>query len=46
MIKYVLVIIKIIVVKITKKFFEIFFLRYDMSNNIINDKKFIFINVF
>ena len=45
-IKYIFVIIKIIVVKLTKLFFEKFILRYNMLNNIMNDKKFVFISVF
>ena len=46
MIKYILVIIKIIVVKLTKFFFEKIVLRYDVSNDIMNNKKFVFINAF
>ena len=45
-IKYILVIIKIIVVKLTKFFFEKIVLRYDVSNDIMNNKKFVFINAF
>ena len=46
MIKYILVIIKIIVVKLTKIFFEKIVLQYDVSNDIMSDKKFVFINAF
>ena len=46
MIKYILVIIKIIVVKLTKFFFEKIVLRYNVSNDIMSDKKFVFINAF
>ena len=46
MIKYILVIIKIIVVKLTKIFFEKIVLRYDVSNDIVNNKKFVFISAF
>ena len=45
-IKYILVTIKIIIVKLMKIFFEKIVLRYNVSNNIINDKKFVFINAF
>ena len=46
MIKYVLIIKKIDAAKLTKIFFEKIILRFDMSNEIINDKKFVFINAF
>ena len=46
MIKYVLIIKKIDVAKLTKIFFEKIILRFDILNEIINDKKFVFINVF
>ena len=45
-IKYIFVIIKTIVVKLTKKKLKKIVLRYDVLNNIMNNKKFIFINVF
>ena len=46
MIKYLLIIIKIDVAKLTNVFFEKIVLHFDMSTNIINDKNFLFINVF
>ena len=46
MIKYLLMIIKIEVTKLTKLFFEQIVLRVDMSADIINNKNFLFINVF
>ena len=46
MIKYSSMIIKIDVAKLTKLFFEKIVLRFDMSTDIINDKNFLFINVF
>ena len=46
MIKYLLMIIKIDVAKLTKLFFEEIVLRFDLSTNIINDRNFLFISVF
>ena len=46
MIKYIFVIVKIDVAKLTKMFFKKIVLRFDMSRDIINDKDFVFINVF
>ena len=46
MIKYLSVIIKIDVVKISKLFFKKIVLRFDISIDIINDKNSLFINVF
>ena len=45
-IKYLSVIIKIDVAKLTKLFFEQIVLRFDMSADIINDRSSLFINVF
>ena len=45
-IKYIFVTIKINVAKLTKMFFEKIVLRFDMSRDIINDKNFVFINIF
>ena len=44
--KYLSIIIKIDAAKLTKWFFEKIVLRFDISTNIINDKDFLFINVF
>ena len=46
MIKYVLIIKKIDVAKLTKMFFEKIVLYFDISDEIISDKKFVFTNVF
>ena len=46
MIKYLSMIIKIDVAKLTKLFFEQIVLRFDMSADIVNDKDFLFINAF
>ena len=46
MIKYIFIIVKIDIVALTKMFFEKIVLRFDFFNDIISDKKFIFINVF
>ena len=46
MIKYLLIIIKIDVAKLTNVFFEKIVLHFDMSTDIVNDKNFLFINVF
>ena len=46
MIKYLLIIIKIDVAKLTNVFFKKIVLHFDMSANIVNDKNFLFINVF
>ena len=46
MIKYLSIIIKIDVAKLTNVFFEKFVLHFNMSTDIINNKKFLFINVF
>ena len=46
MIKYVLIIKKIDVAKLTKVFFKKIVLRFDISNKIVNDKKFVFTNAF
>ena len=45
-IKYIFVIVKIDVVALTKIFFEKIALRFDFFNDIINDKKFVFIDFF
>ena len=45
-IKYLLIIIKIDIAKLTKLFFEKDILRFDMSADIVNDKNSLFINVF
>ena len=45
-IKYLLIIIKIDVAKLTNVFFEKIVLHFDISTDIINDKNFLFINVF
>ena len=46
MIKYLSMIIKIDVAKSTKLFFEQIVLSFDMSVDIVNDKNFLFINIF
>ena len=46
MIRYVLIIKKIDVAELTKIFFEKIVLRFDMSDEIVNDKKFMFMNAF
>ena len=46
MIKYILIIKKINVTELTKMFFKKIVLRFDISNEIINDKKFMFTNAF
>ena len=46
MIKYLSIIIKIDVAKLTNVFFEKIVLHFDISTNIVNDKNFLFINVF
>ena len=46
MIKYILIIKKIDAAKLTKVFFKKIVLRFDMSDEIVNDKKFMFINIF
>ena len=46
MIKYIFVIKTIDVAKLTKMFFEKIVLRFDISDNIMSDRKFIFINAF
>ena len=46
MIKYWSVIVKIDVAKLTKLFFEKIVLHFDISADIINNKNFLFINVF
>ena len=46
MIKYILIIKKIDVAELTKMFFEKVVLRFDISNEIVNDKKSVFTNVF
>ena len=45
-IKYLLMIIKIDVVELTKLFFEQIILRFDISADIVNNKDSLFINVF
>ena len=45
-IKYVLIITKINIAKLTKIFFKKVILRFDMSDEIVNDKKFVFTNAF
>ena len=46
MIKYLLIIIKIDVAKLMNVFFKKIVLHFDMSASIVNDKSFLFINVF
>ena len=46
MIKYLLMIIKIDVAELIKLFFKIIVLRFDRSVDIVNDKDFLFINIF
>ena len=46
MIKYISIIKKIDVTKLTKVFFEKIVLCFDMSNKIMNDKEFVFTNAF
>ena len=46
MIKYILIIKKIDVAELTKMFFKKIVLCFDMSDKIINDKKFMFMNAF
>ena len=46
MIKYVFITIKIDVVTLTKIFYKKILFRFDTSTKIINDKDFVFINVF
>ena len=46
MIKYLLIIIKIDVIKLTNMFFKKIVLHFDMSTDIVNNKNFLFINIF
>ena len=46
MIKYISIIKKIDVAELTKVFFEKIVLRFDMLNEIVNDKKFMFTSIF
>ena len=46
MIKYLSIIIKIDAAKLTNIFFKKIILHFDMSTDIVNDKNFLFINVF
>ena len=46
MIKYISIIKKIDVAELTKMFFEKIVLRFDMSDEIVSDKNFVFINEF
>ena len=46
MTKYLSMIIKIDAAKLTKLFFEKIILRFDMLADIVNDRNFLFINVF
>ena len=46
MIKYLSIIIKIDVAKLTNVFFEKIILHFNMSADIVNDKDFLFINAF
>ena len=46
MIKYISIIKIIDIAELTKVFFEKIVLRFDISNDIMSDKKFIFINAF
>ena len=46
MIKYILIIKKINVAELTKMFFKKIILCFDMSNEIMSDKKFVFTNAF
>ena len=45
-IKYIFIIKKIVIIKLIKILFEKIILYFEISINIINDKKFIFINVY
>ena len=45
-IKYILMIKKMNVAELTKIFFKKIILYFDMSNEIVNDKEFIFMNAF
>ena len=45
-IKYILIIKKIDIAKLTKMFFKKIILRFDKSNEIVNDRKFVFTNAF
>ena len=45
-IKYLLIIIKIDIAKLTNVFFEKIILYFNMSINIVNNKNFLFINIF
>ena len=45
-IKYILITIKCDNVKLTKKFFNKIVFKFNMFNDIVNNKKFVFINVF
>ena len=45
-IKYVSIIKKIDIAKLTKIFFEKIILRFNMSDKIVSDRKFVFTNVF
>ena len=46
MIKYLSVFIKIDVAKLTNMFFEKIVLHFDISTDIVNNKNFLFINIF
>ena len=46
MIKYILIIKKIDVAELTKVFFKEIVLRFDMSDEIVNDRNFVFISEF
>ena len=46
MIKYVSIIKKIDVAKLTKMFFKKIILHFNMSNEIVSDRKFVFTNMF
>ena len=46
MIKYILIIKKINVAELTKVFFKKIILRFEISNKIVNDRKFVFTNAF
>ena len=46
MIKYIFIIKKIAIIKLIEVFFEEIVLCFNISINIINDKEFIFINIY
>ena len=46
MIKYIFIIKKIVIIKLIKIFFKKIILRFEILIDIINDKEFIFINIY